>query len=830
MAQHSKHGFALLRTAFALAVSSALAVLACGSDERSGAWSGTGGDHVNVPGTEACSDGASRECHVTVSEKNGVLTCLSGDQMCVAGTWGECSGDTLSEMAAPGWYQSGGGLHAQALSSNADCNPENPCDPSCQQYDENPPSPLTPTQDDGGTFTSNYNWNWGSLAAFPGGLVTKGIIEPCHSAYDCQFNEYCQYPNSGTCGHGMCSTGAALTTACDNTATTTKSCVKMICDIDPTCCTATSCAHSLCQTGTNLTSGCGATVNEEDCTTAICASRPACCSGTWDSTCVEMVNSVCKPANQAQCDCNSGETSNGGHCYKYVSTATKWASASCGTGWYLAHISSDSENTAVSGLSTANMWIGGVESSSAWQWNDDASSVTAPTGITLPTVTNNYALYITTTDTWSKDQKNNMSAEWGSACEGLPSVFTVLPGSSNAWTASCVSKVKTVCGSVCDTAASPQSTGYCQPYPAGYIDSTCASWNVTVAPTCTGAIPVCNHGTVQAPSGLRVYSFQGNSDHYPWCNPTIQVNDNYCTTTQVIPPGECISVTGCTLDNNGEVIVNPTTAANTAYVSGECDCKDNWSLVNKTAGECEEPGCGTADGFYPSFVTACEAAVPSTNYETGSAVTISHVYDDNKNNTTDDPVAFTYLSSSTGCATTPLGWYYNADKTKFMLCTGTGSACARVQDSANYVVSKVYVELSCDIPPQYQTTSVLNTYTGTCGTDRGVQWSYLTYSATIPSDAEVQFRFASASTAAGLPTTTDPTNSAWSTAVVRTSTQASCTSTADPCAVSIYDALGQLPNAQLQYLAVLITLVPSSDNQGPQVNNWDITYSCPFNQ
>ena len=50
------------------------------------------------------------------------------------------------------------------------------------------------------------------------------------------------------------------------------------------------------------------------------------------------------------------------------------------------------------------------------------------------------------------------------------------------------------------------------------------------------------------------------------------------------------------------------------------------------------------------------------------------------------------------------------------------------------------------------------------------------------------------------------------------------------CAINLYEELGGLPDAQLKYLAVLITLVPSSDNQGPSITNWDITYSCPFNQ
>ena len=53
----------------------------------------------------------------------------------------------------------------------------------------------------------------------------------------------------------------------------------------------------------------------------------------------------------------------------------------------------------------------------------------------------------------------------------------------------------------------------------------------------------------------------------------------------------------------------------------------------------------------------------------------------------------------------------------------------------------------------------------------------------------------------------------------------------DACAIDLFKELGELPNAQVPYLAVLITLVPSSNSQqAPTMTGWDITYSCPFNQ
>ena len=48
-----------------------------------------------------------------------------------------------------------------------------------------------------------------------------------------------------------------------------------------------SCAHDECSSGTKLKSGCSA------CVTKVCASDSYCCSTTWDSFCIDDVNSVC---------------------------------------------------------------------------------------------------------------------------------------------------------------------------------------------------------------------------------------------------------------------------------------------------------------------------------------------------------------------------------------------------------------------------------------------------------------------------------------------------------------------------------------------------------
>ena len=50
-----------------------------------------------------------------------------------------------------------------------------------------------------------------------------------------------------------------------------------------------------------------------------------------------------------------------------------------------------------------------------------------------------------------------------------------------------------------------------------------------------------------------------------------------------------------------------------------------------------------------------------------------------------------------------------------------------------------------------------------------------------------------------------------------------------PCPIDLYAKLGGPPGATSEYMQLDITLNPNSNaTQGPTVNGWDITYSCPF--
>jgi hypothetical protein len=816
--------------------------VACSGSDHSTPWSGVHGDRPLSPNTVPCRDGETRECHQTLSERAGTLTCAIGTETCEAGKFGDCAIETLTEQAAPSWYGNGA-LRAQA--APVACNPVNPCDPSCQQYGDTPDAGLEPIEDK--VIESEWDWQWGSLADFPGGLVKKGMIEPCHTAQDCQFDMYCRAPDSGSCSHDMCDTGSALAAGCD-ASDTSRSCVQKVCDVDETCCTQASpqaCGHSLCAAGTKLKNGCGANSVEAACSKAVCDAKPSCCSGSWDASCVQAVNTYCKPLSLAECTCGtdeltrtvSGQTS----CYYLDNSINKsWANARsyCETtrpgDLSIVIINDASENAYLQSQLAGDAWIGAWSKkiSGNWVW-------VLPDGVTTVPFTDWYpptpaagsgkAAWIKRADgKWWSDIDTNTR---GIACEGPPSKYKQIGSvTTHTWSQSCVDKVESVCGAVCDTDAA--DTGTCQQYPAGYVDPDCTTLNLTVAPTCerdgTTVVPVCNHGAGTAPAGIRIISFQGNSKHFPAVSPTTSTSDvkDTCFTTEEIPPGSCIEVLGCELDTNGEVVVNPHTAGLTSPTPvTECNAADNWTLVHPNS-ECGSPTCGTADGFYDGFTNgSCKQAIPDQTYGDPGLVSIRHVYDDGNASTTDEPYAFSYVNSAASCGSA-LGWYYDnpSNPSEFILCP---EACERVE-SSTYSASTVHVQLACQSSAVYEETSYLFAYSGDCGFDRGVQWSDLGYEAAIPSDSSIELRFAVAGSEAELPDE-DKFASGWSSPVAVDSSIASCPLNSS-CMVDVFEALGGLPDARLPYLGILITVIPSTDNQAPSLNDWDLRYSCPFNQ
>lgn len=247
-------------------------------------------------GGDACVDGTWRDCHVTLGQHDGILSCYDGKQYCFGGEWTDTcvEGSINNKIAPPSDQALPEGQTPLALSDAGPCT-FNPCDPTCQYYDELP---------DGGFLidgSSNTPWQTANPAAFNlPGVAGKGVKSPCFSGGDCQFNQYCYAPDTlAACAHNVCATGTALLSTCDDPSPacapdagagcpTSPSCVAQICTTNPGCCFfPTPCAHDICVTGTRL-NGCA-----DPCATAICGVDPYCCTTFWDNICVGEVASVC---------------------------------------------------------------------------------------------------------------------------------------------------------------------------------------------------------------------------------------------------------------------------------------------------------------------------------------------------------------------------------------------------------------------------------------------------------------------------------------------------------------------------------------------------------
>lgn len=482
-----------------LAVPTALAASCSAGDDLAPPPPGTGPNNA-----APCPEGATRSCHVTLDEQNGVLTCYDGVQTCEQGAWGACGGGSIASRAAPesGFNGDpaaidGDGLQIEArehrtaralpqrdsepgaatiaplsYSNPAPC-PNNPCDPTCQVFDEEPDGGITPPPDG-----SIYDWPAGDLDGYPPGLVNKGLVEPCNDGFDCQFNHYCYDPTSGNCGHSQCSVGAALVSGCDT-------CVTSICAVDPTCCAPSfggACSHSPCKTGGNLTKACDA------CVTAICNADPYCCNNQWDTICVNEVASICNKS------CAAGSWTQA--CVDKVSSV---CNAFCQKDPGCAH---------------------------------DKCYEGAPLAA-------------------------GCDACVGQVCAVDPSCCT------SQWDAQCVDAVSNLCGIACEAAGTciPWLPGQTNPGCPG-MDLTVGVACTNTIPVCNHGNTTVPAGIkiVHFPANSQQYPKCAPDLGQP--------SMVTCSTGQPIPPGTCISVTNCPgLIGNREIMVNPPGAGHVAECS-----------------------------------------------------------------------------------------------------------------------------------------------------------------------------------------------------------------------------------------------------------------------
>ena len=181
--------------------------LACsGADESANHLQIQGGPTPSRPGTGPCTIGATSTCSIELGTHDGIVSCAAGTKTCVDGTWSACAADTRRptySVPAPSPERSG--VSVQAISQSAASCVNNPCDPYCRDFEDEPDAPVTtePTivvgNSTGGTLEqSNVPIafkNKGSLnAQCASPCTTKSCLEAC------QFDQHCGTTTSGAAG------------------------------------------------------------------------------------------------------------------------------------------------------------------------------------------------------------------------------------------------------------------------------------------------------------------------------------------------------------------------------------------------------------------------------------------------------------------------------------------------------------------------------------------------------------------------------------------------------------------------------------------------------
>jgi hypothetical protein len=691
----------------------------------------------------------------------------------------------------------------------------------------------------GGSSSTGGSGSGGSAGSCPVDVnvpaTPSPIADVCYSAADCQLDYRCTDVATGTsCTHDKCSTGGSLKATCDP-------CVKMICDESPECCTGTwnaacvakvktvcdaecgasACSHDPCATGDKLAASCGS------CVAQVCMTKPSCCTTSWDASCVAaMANTTCASTSSAPTICDYAIFADGTIAVSNATVKGGPIGGNSGTvsaayakvdGIYN-HGSVDVSYGTVNGnivgspIATTGATVSGTTSTNVASYLqptlakrtfscsgnnrtiENSPTTLTPGGYKTVTVRNNGTLVLTagsyTFDSLSLDNATLQLPTTGvvdiqicgtlatqnavnfsgiaNAADGLRlriyssstsdqaialansrtfyGVYqaplgrvqlgnnTILKGLAQAARVYVMTGGQVdatgLTGAVCrnsgvDPGAAPtcsapsKAPGECVANDPGYTDTSCTGVDLTVGAPCEDGVPVCNHGTQPAPSGLELTFFPRNGHQLSTASPDLDWATGFCTTTDVIPPGEC-RYTQCSpalLDEDLTVMVNAEGAV------AECSLLDNWATHSDGQAchdICFHPPCG-------------------------------------------------------GTPATPL--------------------------------------------------TVTETYEAICPDDTSPVWGFLAWQSETPGASTVRFRVRSADTLGQLALATFED---LGTARRTPNTQICAPGTVAGCPVYVANAVGQR-DAKRNAIELEITLTPDGANV-PRLDDWQLTYSCAFDQ
>lgn len=482
-----------------------------------------GGDFAAGGASEgaACADGVRRRCHQVLDDQGTLSQCFDGEQWCLNGAWGSCDEALTSED--PDEEVSGAnGTSPLSLSVPQPCGASNPCDPTCHTFKEAPAGPLVP-----GGSASPYNYVSGPEETFS--YPVQVWKSNCDDAGDCQLDYYCNNPHTPgptvNCPQSVCSPGLSFDNDCAS------DCVQAVCAADPSCCYDHGCAHDPCTPGARLPKDCDkptlAKPGAWNCVTTIC-NTPGyayCCAtaaagGKWDQACVDAMKTVC------------GKT-----CRAWDSACVEKVYSVCGA-------------TCLSSPPCAHH--------------------PAYEGAALDASCNDCVEHVCAVDT-------------DADADGINDGKAACCNSTSQWDASCVAQTALIC----DLSASPD--GECLPRATGSIDENCAKSDLTIGVPCKNAagalhFPICNHGTLPAPSGVHTAYFKGAAGQVGKEPPDMTKVFGWCPDTVLpIPPGYCYDVTCPGLVPEYEIMVNPPSVAGKARVASECFYANNYAVFDDDA-------------------------------------------------------------------------------------------------------------------------------------------------------------------------------------------------------------------------------------------------------
>ncbi|WP_437479383.1 DNRLRE domain-containing protein [Sorangium sp. So ce1014] len=208
----------------------------------------------------------------------------------------------------------------------------------------------------------------------------------------------------------------------------------------------------------------------------------------------------------------------------------------------------------------------------------------------------------------------------------------------------------------------------------------------------------------------------------------------------------------------------------------------------------------------------CDVTVPLAGVADPTSVSVVHV----DGAGTETPLT----PRPAGLGSCGSGWYFaDATNTSVKLCPQT---CADLRDSPG----KVRAAVPCAAASVTPITTSWERYHGVCPPGTKARWEYLTYRTVTPDDSSVELFVRSADDLASLDAAT--VTLAATAHATPGDTQLCDETSTPPCAVDLADLLGELPEAQANYLELQVRLNPTSDGTGGvQVQDWEIGYSCP---